>query len=107
MIYVLTSTKQIITVGYLHKKSTGAVKRWQKRWFCLQNQNLVYYPSKTALDHVKDKEINLLTEVKGWSHAHRERMCSLLLHVENRFVIIVVIIVLARLTRADLAKIHE
>ena len=64
-----------ITAGYLHKKSTGAVKRWQRRWFSVQNQNLVYYQSKNAKDHAKDKEINLLTEVIELSLAYTESVC--------------------------------
>merc|ERR1719160_1007250 len=29
--------------GYLHKRSSGAIKRWQKRYFTLEQRRLHYY----------------------------------------------------------------
>ena len=43
-------TAQEVTMGMLWKKGSTGLKRWQKRFFVLQNHYLVYYQDETAMD---------------------------------------------------------
>jgi len=35
------------TRGYLHKKSSGLLSIWQKRYFIIIDETLAYYPDET------------------------------------------------------------
>merc|ERR1719258_553519 len=53
--------------GYLHKRSSGAIKRWQKRYFTLEQRRLHYYNGAcTQLRaHIERLEVEAAAQVEA------------------------------------------
>ncbi|XP_026548780.1 arf-GAP with coiled-coil, ANK repeat and PH domain-containing protein 1-like, partial [Notechis scutatus] len=61
----------VVTEGYLYKRASNAFKTWSRRWFSIQNSQLVYQKKAKDVVTVVVEDLRLCTVKRCPDHERR------------------------------------